>query len=193
MNLEAYKNLTQAEKMFFLDNYMLLGPAKFAKKFNKRFGRQFTAKYITVIAWRLGVSGGGLEGHYTVSDICLLLDKPESTVKRWLQTKMFKAIKSGHVWYVPDDEFEKMRVWCGADMTFPWPAITTMEASEILGISQSRICGHAQAGKVDSVKVGKNRFVRKSHIDAAAAWMTKKGTIKVPWSKLRRFIEEGKV
>lgn len=193
MNLEAYKKLTHAEKMFFLDNYVLLGPVKFAKKFNKKFGREYTPKYASVVASRLGVSGSGLEGHYSVKDICRLLNKPESTVKMWFQTKKFKAVKSGHVWYVSDDEFEKIREWCGIDELAPWPVLSTIEASQMLGLSQARVSGPAKAGKIDSIKIGKNRFVRKSHIDAAAKWMITRNTIKVPWSKLRKFIEEGKV
>lgn len=192
MNLDLYQNLSRAQKLFFVEHYTLLGPVKFAERFNQEFRRRFTPHRCTVIASRLGVSGYTPEGHYSIQQVAYLTGAPHSTIKMWMRKGMFKGVKAGRYWFIPENQIDKIVAWVNPERA-PWPTMSTQEASNIIGITRPRICEAARLGHIDCMKIGKDLFVRKSHIEAAARYMKQKGTIKVPWSKLKKMIEDGEI
>lgn len=191
MNLTVYKNLTQEQKMFFVDHYLLMSPNEFAAKFNAEFGQNRSGKWASCVAKRMEIAGYCPDGYYSIKDIVALLNVDYDTVKTALLDGRFAGHKGTHgKWFVPDDEFERMaRYWHYKTNKTPWPAIETEQAASILGVTRSAVCKAAQKGYLDAVKNGNTYLVRKSHIEEMVKILKKTGAVRAPWKEFRKMVK----
>ena len=189
------KALSQEEKVFFEDHYKLLGPTNFVQQFNTLFCQNRSPKWAACVAKRMGVAQSTPEGYYTIQDVSFLLGVPTATIKEALILGRFAGTKGSHgKWFIPEDQFERMsQYWRYKLNPIPWPAIDTDTVAKALGVTRSSVAVAAKKGYIDSVKVGNSYMIRKSHFEAIVRIMKKTGWLRAPWSKLRKFIEEGKI
>ncbi len=180
MNL--YSNLSDNQKSFFYGYYRILGHAAFTERYNQEFSEQRPAHWAPVVAKRLGISQHPPDGYFSVQEAAFLLKLSESTIREAIRKKRIKGVKSGKYWFISMDSFEIMKMrWQYKTNSAPWPAISTKEAANRIGVTTSCVSVYAKKGFIDSFFDGKNWFVRKSDIDEIVNHMRKTGATKVDW------------
>lgn len=184
--------LSKEQKAFFADNYALLGPKVFTDRYNKQFGTSYSGHWAKCTAYKLkSTSVISPPGYYSVKEISYLLNISETSVRYALKNGTIKSERFGKKWFVDADSFRRaIRKRKKLSSDPPWPAMTTKEASDKLGISLQALSQVIKRKLIDAVKVNYAYMVRKEHIQWGYDQMVKYGYVKIPWHKMRERLQK---
>lgn len=177
--------LSPEQVQFYNSKYPEYGPARFVKEYEKVFGISITMNAAKQRATKLGVTICAPPGYYTVTEAAYIFGVTRDNILKRIKNKTIAATKKGKRWLIKDDEFDRIAPFYLEKKT-PWPAITVACAAKMLGFSTVNGINDAIGrGTIESVKIGRLNFVRKSDIEWGIRQMKEKGFTKIPWYKLQ--------
>ncbi len=182
-------NFTKEQILWIDYNYRRHLGSEVADKFNEKFGTNLTFSTIKHKAVRMGVAGMLPGEYWKVSELAELCGLNRNAILGQIKRGSLKAKRFGKWWGIHQEEAERlMSVY---SKKIPWPAYTTVYAAKKMGYASiQNLWLPVKENYIDHVKVGRNTYVRKEHIDFAEAWLKRTGETQFYWKLLRKRFSE---
>lgn len=186
---KKYNRLTTEQKEYFYSNYAVMGRQMFIDSYNELFGTDHNAVWAKSTAVRLRATSQHFSppGYYTIKEIAYLFKKTERTIQERILRGTIKAKKFGSKkWFIHEDEVANIaEYYKNEGKRMPWPAMSVSAAAKRLGMTHAGVANIVRRGYIDSIKCGKNTFVKRAHIEWGYNQMLKHGFTKIPWYKMK--------
>jgi hypothetical protein len=174
----------EPEKAFMREVYPWHTPDEMARMLKERFGITVSGAAVRNQAGVLGVAGEVPPGWYSLVETGEILGVCHKALRQQVRRGDIRAKKASRVWVISETELDRLIARYLPEL--PWPAVGIDQATKMLGYATRWPVHRAvQLGHLESVRIGPRRWIRRSDIDRACAYLAKTGFVQVPWQRLK--------